>query len=465
MKRFCPACDEHHETSGKLCPSCAGVLVDDDEASLLGTLVDGKYEVLDVIARGGMGVVYRARQKYLGREVALKILRADIPRGDEAARRFLLEARAVSNLKSPHTVTIHDFGVAPEGFLYFVMELLDGRSLDHIMNIGRRLGLHRTLRIVLQVCHSLAEAHALRVWHRDIKPGNVFVSKTREGAELSKVLDFGVAKYADLNEDLTTPGVVIGTAGYLSPEQAMGEAVDGRSDIYSLGVLTYEMLTGQRLFTGRGTALLLKQIKEKPPLLRERIPDANIPVGVERAVMKALEKLPSRRWQTIEDMAEALATAVGGVDGAPAITPAWELPEPETVPWEVSDELPESDPVEPVAIDPHAETPGVESPEPETSFERAPQRRSVPLWLWLVTGLVVGALAWVVATRPGCAPDTKSVPEPVVDRPEPEPEESGAEPPPTKPEPDPEDDYGRIPTTQPAVDGDAPPDDAYGRIP
>jgi predicted Ser/Thr protein kinase len=258
--------------------------------------MDGKYRVEAILGQGGMGTVYRALHVQLERSIALKVLRTDVEGDEESGRRFVREARAVASLKNPHTITLHDFGVTSDGLRYFTMEFLEGRPLSRLLKEEGPMAWRRALRLVLQACESLKEAHGLGILHRDLKPDNLFVTKDGEGNDFVKVLDFGLAKVLESSEHLTATGVAFGTPMYMSPEQARGDAMDARSDLYSLGAVLYEMLTGEPPFASENAfGYLVRHVTEQPKRLRERRPDLDLPPGVEDVVSCLLAKSPDER--------------------------------------------------------------------------------------------------------------------------------------------------------------------------
>jgi Tfp pilus assembly protein PilF/TolB-like protein/tRNA A-37 threonylcarbamoyl transferase component Bud32 len=282
------------------------------------------YHIVERLGGGGMGVVYAADDRRLGRRVALKFLPPELSTDPHAVERFQREARAASALNDPHICTIHDIGTT-EGANgvqhYIVMEMLEGETLKHHIK-GRPLPIDEVIELGTQIAEALSAAHAKGIVHRDIKPANVFV--TRSGH--AKVLDFGVAKLdtlavrdaaADLSatptatlavEPLTSPGAAVGTIDYMSPEQARGEDVDGRSDLYALGLLLYEMATGQPAVSGRTSALVFDAILHHTPAAPVRL-NPHVPLDLERIIMRAIEKDRRVRYQTAPDFAADLRGA------------------------------------------------------------------------------------------------------------------------------------------------------------
>jgi non-specific serine/threonine protein kinase len=279
-----------------------------------GMLVDGKYLVEASLGAGGMGEVYRARQLALDRLVAIKVL-PPVPHPG-SGRRFEREARAIARLRHPNVVTVHDLGLAPDVGAYLVMEYVDGRSLRAELRRRGRLPIPEALAILRQVCEGVAAAHAADVLHRDLKPDNILLEDAGERVT-AKVADFGIAKIVESNgvvvEALTLTGAVVGSASYMSPEQCRGEAVDARSDVYSLGCVLYEALAGRPPFRADSLWAVLHMHQTAEPVpLRELCPEA--PAELERIVARALAKAPEARWQTAAELARALARVAGLVE-------------------------------------------------------------------------------------------------------------------------------------------------------
>jgi eukaryotic-like serine/threonine-protein kinase len=270
-----------------------------------------KYRVEEILGRGGMGVVVRARHISLDEVVAIKVMHDDTSANGEMCKRFVREARAAAKLRSKHVVRVRDVGKMPDGVPYMVMELLEGRDLGSVVKHGGPVAPSLAADLVIQVCEALAEAHALGIVHRDIKPSNLFVSADDDGAPHVKVLDFGIAKAPESVElSLTTTASMLGTPSYMSPEQLRSSrTVDTRTDIWSLGVVLFEILEGSRPFSAETfSALCLRiGIDPTPPLYRA-------PPGFASVVMRCLEKEPERRFQTAADLALALAPFAGDQD-------------------------------------------------------------------------------------------------------------------------------------------------------
>ena len=265
--------------------------------SYLGRMVAGRYLIKSVLGAGGMGAVFVAEQQPLGREVALKIIKRALADDPDVVQRFEIEARTVSQISHANIITIFDFGHDDDGTLFLAMELIQGDSLRDLLIADGHMEWSRTLPIVSDVCRALGEAHRAGIIHRDLKPDNVMLVDKSGEREFAKVLDFGVAKLLEKEGTrLTSTGVLVGTPGYISPEQMNGVINDPRSDLYALGVMWYEMLSGLSPFQDTTPMrLALKHMTERPPPLLERVPGFGIPEEVARLVMRLLEKEPEAR--------------------------------------------------------------------------------------------------------------------------------------------------------------------------
>jgi serine/threonine protein kinase len=283
-------------------------LVDRESDPLLGSTIAGKYRIDTKLGAGGMGAVYRATRLLIGDVVAVKILHSE-QRDPTAPERFRREAQAAARLKHPNAVNIYDFGITDDGLQYLVMELVEGESLRRIIKQQGPVTPSASVEIANQICAALDEAHRHSIIHRDIKPDNIIVNVTATGLRV-KVLDFGIAKLRDdVAGNLTQTGSILGTPHYMSPEQCLGEELDSRADIYSLGVVLYEMLTGTVPFNSPTPAAVVVQHVNQSPA-HPRALNASIPESVESTVLHALEKRREDRPQSAGALAQELANAV-----------------------------------------------------------------------------------------------------------------------------------------------------------
>jgi serine/threonine-protein kinase len=275
----------------------------------------GDYQVEAEIGHGGMGTVYRAVHPMIGKRVAVKVLKSALSDNQTAVKRFTLEARAVNEIRHRNLVDIFAFGQLPDGRWYLVMEYLEGQNLGDVLHERGRLSAAEALPIFLEVASALEAAHAKKIVHRDLKPDNVFLVAGPEGAVSGvKLLDFGIAKLMEGHGLATGPrtvhGSTLGTPHFMSPEQARGQALDGRSDIYALGVLLYRTLTGVLPIDGPDMlSVCRKQVMEMPARPIERAPDAVSP-ALDRLIMKMLAKSPEQRHQSAIEVQAALGSVL-----------------------------------------------------------------------------------------------------------------------------------------------------------
>jgi TolB-like protein len=277
---------------------------------LVGTIVDGKYRLDALLGRGGMGVVYLATHLQLDRAVAIKIMLESVLAMAGGFERFQREARAIARLKHGNIVMIHDFGGAPDVGAYLVMEHLEGRTLRQIVADRGMLTVELSIAIMRQVCSAVQAAHGAGILHRDLKSENIFLEGAHDDVAHVKVLDFGIAKLLVTSEragqNLTEEGAIIGTPGYMSPEQAAGGRADVRSDVYSLGCILYEMLTGRLPFVAQSIpALLQMHLMEDPVVPSATAP--SVPPELDAVVLRTLAKWPENRYQSARELDEALA--------------------------------------------------------------------------------------------------------------------------------------------------------------
>ena len=292
---------------------------DGAEASLVGEVLDGRYKVVKKLGEGGMGEVYAAEHIHIEKKVAIKLLRPEIVSNQEAVTRFRQEARSASSIGHRNIIGIDDFGQLKDGRIYLCMELLAGAPLNDM--IKDPLPADRLLNILIQTGHGLAAAHAKGIIHRDMKPENIFVTRGPGGEDIPKLLDFGIAKVAgqDGQNNLTRTGTIFGTPFYMAPEQAMGQGVDGRVDIYAMGVICYEVFSGSLPFQGESfMGILTQHITTEPEPVAQRAAKAGrtLPAGLPEVIAKAMAKDPDKRYRTMDEFVNALIGVYRTIAGA-----------------------------------------------------------------------------------------------------------------------------------------------------
>ncbi len=318
--RPCPQCQSPCDETHKFCPQCGfpvGKVAATPDDPLIGRTLPGGYVILDLVGIGGMGRVYRAEQTTLGRTVAVKIIHPHLVGEENAAARFITEARAASRLNHPNSVGVIDFGKTEDGQLYLVMEFLRGKDLARVQYEEGPLSFRRIVTLLRQVLAALSEAHHLGIIHRDLKPENIILEPVRTGGDFVKVVDFGLAKMRveAVQPNITSPGIVCGTPEYMSPEQGRGDPLDARSDIYGVGVIFYQLLTGRLPFEAESpTQVVLMHITEQPPDPRAVAPERMIPSLLADVCLMALAKDPAHRFGNADEFSEALADALSQIE-------------------------------------------------------------------------------------------------------------------------------------------------------
>jgi serine/threonine protein kinase len=288
---------------------------------LVGTVVAGRYRVIQLLGEGGMGAVYLAEHAAIEKKVALKVLHPEYATKGEIVTRFQQEAISASRIKHPNVLEVFDFGQLDDGSFFLAMEFLEGNDLADEIQKTRVLDAERGLRYALQICRALAAAHAKGVVHRDMKPENVFLQRTSDGEDIVKIVDFGIAQLRTNEEAaagakqrrLTRTGMIFGTPEYMSPEQAAGRHADQRADVYAVGIMLYEMFTGAVPFTGETfLGVLAKHLGETPPAMSAVYPELALSEEFQRVIERALEKNPDARFQTMVELSQALQATPEG---------------------------------------------------------------------------------------------------------------------------------------------------------
>ena len=390
--KLCPTCHREFEPNFHNCPFDGETLVGAEEAAaaltdpLLGRRLGDTYQLQKLLGAGAMGAVYAARHVRLDTSFAIKVLRPELSINTELLARFHREARSACQLKQPNIINVFDVNKTDDGIHYIVQELLEGESLgDHLRNQGP-LEPAAGIPILTQICDAMAAAHARGIVHRDLKPENIFLCHSEEGPDspgqegFVKVLDFGIAKMHEAGTQLTTPLDIMGTPYYMAPEQAMGSAnADDRSDIYSLGVIIYQMFTSCLPFQATDLRALLAMIQvENPVPPRQQRPD--LPVALEAVILRAMARDPGQRYQSMSDLKQALQQLVQ-VQPVPESTPS--VPLAPTLPSEpalapVPETVMQPPPVAPLPAPPDSLLKGqVEAPGPQGGGK-----------LWLALGLL-----------------------------------------------------------------------------
>lgn len=309
LHKMCICCHEQFTGAIVTCPNDGTTLTDIQTENLVGTVFADKYEILDIIGGGGMGMVYRAKHRLMNRIVAIKVLHKTNVASSDALKRFQIEARAASALSMPNILTVYDFGVSPHGQPYMVMDYLDGRSLADIIEAEGRLPLSRALNIFIQICNAMEHAHEKGILHRDLKPSNIVLVTFEGKPDYVKIVDFGIAKLLNPSDqdsaNLTKTGEVFGSPLYMSPEQWKGQKLDCRTDVYSIGSVMYRSLTGEPIFEPTDVLQLMYQQVHETPRSFESL-GVSLPTEIEQIVLKAVAKDPAERFQSMQQLMDAL---------------------------------------------------------------------------------------------------------------------------------------------------------------
>ena len=321
--KTCTTCGAAWPDDTKFCPSDGSPLRAAEGSSLIGSIIDGKFHILQKLGEGGMGAVYLGEHVKMGRKSAIKVLTQALAQDTEAIARFNREAANAARISHGNVCAIYDFGETPEGVIFLAMEYIDGESLSDLLGREGPLGPHRAATITRQVGDALQAAHDLGIVHRDLKPDNIMITKGRDGSDVVKVVDFGIAKAmgGEEGQKVTRTGLVVGTPEYMSPEQLSGDVLDGRSDIYSLALVLFRILTGRLPFEAdNAQEMMIKRLTDEPTTLNAALPGANFPAQLQDVMGRALERMPSDRYSKASEFAKDVVRAVSGGPAAATST-------------------------------------------------------------------------------------------------------------------------------------------------
>jgi len=309
--KVCPQCGTEYPESARFCETDGTALRASAGNDIVGSIIADRYHVIRKLGEGGMGQVYLAEHVKMGRKSALKIMRPSVVKDVESISRFNREAANASRISHANVAAVYDFGETTDGIIYLAMEFVDGTTVAALIDQLGALPPKRAAEITRQAAEGLAAAHDTGVVHRDLKPENLMIAKTRGGEDLVKIVDFGIAKAAGGGpQKVTKTGLVVGTPDYMSPEQLAGDPVDGRSDIYSLGIVAFNMLTGKLPFSSDSAQeSMIMRLTDPPKRLGEMRPEVGWPVEIQDAIDKALAREVGQRYQTAVDFGRDLARA------------------------------------------------------------------------------------------------------------------------------------------------------------
>jgi serine/threonine-protein kinase len=316
--KICPVCATEYRDDVRFCPNDGQTLRSSGPTQdLVGQVLADRYHIMKKLGEGGMGQVYLAEHVKMGRRSAIKVMNPSMVHDPEAVARFNREAANASRISDAHVCAIYDFGETPDGLIYLAMEFVEGEPLTELIRREGALPVARAADICIQVAAALQAAHDLGIVHRDLKPDNIMLARDRDGADAVKVVDFGLAKAVggsggEANQKVTRTGLVIGTPEFMSPEQLSGDKLDGRSDVYSLGLVMFNMLTGTLPFPADSVQeAMVKRLTDEPAELLEVRPDLHFPAGLQEVLDTALARRPVDRYQSAAKFAHDLESVVG----------------------------------------------------------------------------------------------------------------------------------------------------------
>ena len=313
--KVCPVCSREYPDDIRFCQNDGTTLRGAaPESSLVGQVIADRYHVIKKLGEGGMGQVYLAEHVKMGRRSAIKVMSPSMVHDPDAVARFNREAANASRITHPNVCAVYDFGETPDGLIYLAMEFVEGEPLTELLAREGALPAARATAIFKQTADALQAAHDLGIVHRDLKPDNIMIARGRDGSDQVKVVDFGIAKAVggdETGQKVTKTGLVVGTPEFMSPEQLSGDKVDGRSDLYSLGLVYFRMLTGQLPFQAETVQeTMIKRLTDDPAKLGETRPDLAFPAGLQEVIDAALARTPAQRYQTVAKFADDVTGVV-----------------------------------------------------------------------------------------------------------------------------------------------------------
>lgn len=318
-QKVCPTCGTEYPLSERFCPRDGTALrATNAQGDLLGSIIAERYHILKKLGEGGMGTVYLAEHVKMGRKAALKVMNPGMNQDADAIARFNREAANASRLSHPNICGIYDFGETPDGLIYLAMEFIEGVSLSDLIEKSGALTPARAAAIIHQSADALQVAHDVGIVHRDLKPDNIMITKARDGSDSTKVVDFGIAKASSSDaQKVTKTGLVVGTPEYMSPEQLSGDKLDGRSDIYSLGLVAFNCLTGKLPFPSEtAQEAMIMRLTDQPKTLAEMMPDRAWPEQLQAVLDKALTRDANERYASAAEFGRDMARAVENMPSA-----------------------------------------------------------------------------------------------------------------------------------------------------
>jgi serine/threonine-protein kinase len=322
--KLCPTCGTEYGDEQKFCPKDGSALRSTQQGDLVGSVIAERYHISKKLGEGGMGAVYLGEHVKMGRKSAIKVMSSSMANDAEAIARFNREAMNASRINHPNVCAIYDFGETADGLVYLAMEFIEGGSLGDLLDREGTLSLKRAADILAQTADALQAAHDLGIVHRDLKPDNIMLARGRDGADLVKVVDFGIAKAmsGEEGQQVTKTGLVVGTPEYMSPEQLSGDKLDGRSDTYSLALVFFRMVTGTFPFQAESAQeMMIKRLTDDPLPLGAARPDIVFPTALEQALRHALGRMPSERYTSAVEFARDVQRAVSGMGAAATAAP------------------------------------------------------------------------------------------------------------------------------------------------